>query len=275
VIVAGSMNLNTIGQLQAGWFTNWYVFHDPFTFITFFIYFTCATASVNRAPFDLAEAESELVAGFHTEYSGIRWSYFFMAEYGSMFTVSGLAAILFFGGWNGPIPITDMLASALSASGSTFGTHPIFVYVANFLGMANFIFKAVVGVTVMMWLRWTLPRLRIDQVMEMCLKYCLPISCFTVVGVTFWQATFPGGLVPLDRVPVGEKLVDIRATVDAQWNAEHPVKKTESPAEKPEAEKHAPETPAKKHIEARLDHGPDSSLGSREAAEVAGLGQGD
>ena len=80
------------------------MFHDPFTFITFWVYFTCATASVNRAPFDLAEAESELVAGFHTEYSGFRWSFFFMAEYGSMFAVSGLAAILFFGGWNGPIP---------------------------------------------------------------------------------------------------------------------------------------------------------------------------
>ena len=109
VLIAGTMDLVTIGQMQQGWFTNWFVFHDPFTFITFWVYFTCATASVNRAPFDLAEAESELVAGFHTEYSGLRWSFFFMAEYGSMFAVSGLAAILFFGGWNGPIPITDWL----------------------------------------------------------------------------------------------------------------------------------------------------------------------
>ena len=77
------------------------------------VYFTCAVASVNRAPFDLAEAESELVAGFHTEYSGLRWSFFFMAEYGSMFLVSGLAAILFFGGWNGPIPIFHMLRLGL------------------------------------------------------------------------------------------------------------------------------------------------------------------
>ena len=73
VLIAGTMDLVTIGQMQQGLFTNWFVFHDPFTFIMFWVYFTCATASVNRAPFDLAEAESELVAGFHTEYSGLRW----------------------------------------------------------------------------------------------------------------------------------------------------------------------------------------------------------
>src|SRR3954452_1731850 len=113
VLLAGSMDLVVIGDRQAGGFWNLYVFHDPGTFITFWVYFTCATASVNRAPFDLAEAESELVAGFHTEYSGFRWLAFYMAEYGSMFTVSGLAAILFFGGWNGPIPILQPLAERM------------------------------------------------------------------------------------------------------------------------------------------------------------------
>src|SRR5580704_5175695 len=83
VIVAGSMNLNAVALQQKGiW--NWYVFHDPFTFGAFWTYFTCAMASCKRAPFDLAEAESELVAGFHTEYSGFRWLVIFMAEYGSM-----------------------------------------------------------------------------------------------------------------------------------------------------------------------------------------------
>src|SRR5881628_2169397 len=109
VLLVGSMNLVTIGESQAGFFTNWLIFHDPFTFAVFFVYFTCAVASVNRAPFDLAEAESELVAGFHTEYSGLRWSFFFMAEYGSMLAVSLLASILFLGGWHGPIPIADWL----------------------------------------------------------------------------------------------------------------------------------------------------------------------
>src|SRR6266540_3330068 len=100
VIVAGTMNLTSVGQQQTGFLWNWYVFHDPFTFLAFWTYFTCATAQCKRAPFDLAEAESELVAGFHTEYSGLRWSFFFMAEYAAMFAVSGIAVLLFLGGWH-------------------------------------------------------------------------------------------------------------------------------------------------------------------------------
>jgi NADH-quinone oxidoreductase subunit H len=187
VLIAGSMNLVEIGQVQAGWFTQWLIFHDPFTFITFWVYFTCATASVNRAPFDLAEAESELVAGFHTEYSGLRWSYFFMAEYGSMFAVSGLASILFFGGWNGPVPITSWL-------GLTPDNGPIAAYLGNFIGMLNFTLKSCLFVTLMMWIRWTLPRLRIDQVMKVCLKYCTPIAAAMFLGAVCWTYCFPGGV---------------------------------------------------------------------------------
>jgi NADH-quinone oxidoreductase subunit H len=184
VLLVGSMNLVTIGEAQAGWFTNWLIFHDPFTFIVFFVYFTCAVASVNRAPFDLAEAESELVAGFHTEYSGLRWSFFFMAEYGSMFLVSGLAAILFFGGWNGPIPIFHMLGWAYEQGETTW---TVWGYLAQVAGVTNFILKAVVGVIVMMWVRWTLPRLRIDQVMTTCLKYCVPLAAICFVGAMVWK----------------------------------------------------------------------------------------
>jgi NADH-quinone oxidoreductase subunit H len=184
VLIAGTMDLVEIGRMQEGLFTNWLVLHDPFTFITFWVYFTCATASVNRAPFDLAEAESELVAGFHTEYSGLRWSFFFMAEYGSMFAVSALAAILFFGGWNGPLPIAQWLRL-------THEHGPVLGYLGNFLGMLNFMFKCVVGVTFMMWVRWTLPRLRIDQVMKTCLKYCTPIAAAMFLGAIFWTYKIP------------------------------------------------------------------------------------
>jgi NADH-quinone oxidoreductase subunit H len=199
VLIAGTMDLVTIGQMQQGFFTNWFVFHDPFTFIIFWVYFTCATASVNRAPFDLAEAESELVAGFHTEYSGLRWSFFFMAEYGSMFAVSGLAAILFFGGWNGPLPITEWLHLTPAP-----GANPLLVYLGNLLGMTNFILKCSLGVTFMMWVRWTLPRLRIDQVMTTCLKYCTPIAAAMFLGATLWTAWVPGGLLLKPAVPLGE-----------------------------------------------------------------------
>ncbi|MCO6454131.1 MAG: NADH-quinone oxidoreductase subunit NuoH [Pirellulaceae bacterium] len=191
VMICGTMNLVTIGNMQAGLFTNWLVFHDPFTFLVFWVYFTCATASVNRAPFDLAEAESELVAGFHTEYSGLRWSFFFMAEYGSMFLVSGLATILFLGAWNGPLPIFLPLADG-----------PLWI-VSNLAGCANFIFKAVLLVTVMMWVRWTLPRLRIDQVMTTCLKYCVPIAAFCFLGALAWQLL--GVPSPNDLLPVAGK----------------------------------------------------------------------
>jgi NADH-quinone oxidoreductase subunit H len=186
VLVAGTMNLAEIGYLQAGagaaapgWPWHWFLFHDPFTFLAFFVYFTCAMASVKRAPFDLAEAESELVAGFHTEYSGLRWSYFFMAEYASMFAVSGIAIVLFLGGWNGPIPIAHLLGIEDTVGG-------------RFLGLLNFLAKGFVLVFVMMWVRWTLPRLRIDQVMKTCLKYLLPLSCFLFLGACIW---------PLLRLP--------------------------------------------------------------------------
>jgi len=192
VMLAGSMDLVTIGEKQAGWLTNWYLFHDPFTFVIFWVYFTCAVASVNRAPFDLAEAESELVAGFHTEYSGLRWSFFFMAEYGSMFLVSGLAAVLFLGGWNGPIPIAEL-------AGWSDGSAVNAPYAVRLLGCANLLGKATVGVLLMMWIRWTLPRLRIDQVMTTCLKYCTPIAAAMFAGVMLWQLFLPGGLVPGGR----------------------------------------------------------------------------
>lgn len=194
VLICGSMDLVQIGNIQQGWFTSWLMFHDPFTFVTFWVYFTCAMASVNRAPFDLAEAESELVAGFHTEYSGLRWSFFFMAEYGSMFAVSGLAATLFCGGWNGPIPVATML-------GLTPENGPILGYLGNFVGMLNFMFKCVLGVTFMMWARWTFPRLRIDQVMRVCLKYCTPIAAVMFLGAVCWTYQFPGGVTGARKVP--------------------------------------------------------------------------
>ncbi|AMV24768.1 NADH-quinone oxidoreductase subunit H [Gemmata sp. SH-PL17] len=180
VCAAGTLNLNVVGAQQAGWLWNWNLFHDPFTFVAFFIFFITSTASCKRAPFDLAEAESELVAGFHTEYSGIRWSYFFLAEYGSMFAVSGLAALLFLGGWHtGFLPFEPSAPEHLG------------FWLGNLLNLIVFVGKCWVLVLVMIWVRWSFPRLRIDQVMMTCLKYFLPISCVLLVGVCLWQLLVP------------------------------------------------------------------------------------
>lgn len=176
VIVARSMNLQVVALQQQGiW--NWYIFHDPFTFCAFWTYYTCAMASCKRAPFDLAEAESELVAGFHTEYSGFRWLVIFMAEYGSMFAVSALAVLMFLGGWSIGIPweMTELLG-------------PI---VGNVINVLVFLVKGWLLVFVMMWVRWTLPRLRIDQVMMTCWKYLVPISCVLLLGVSVWHLVLP------------------------------------------------------------------------------------
>jgi len=212
VTVLGTLNMSEIGRAQIGLFSNWMVFHDPFCFFAFFIYFTVATASVKRAPFDLAEAESELVAGFHTEYSGIRWSYFFMAEYGSMFAVSGIATVLFLGGWNTGLGIEEWAHGKLDGWGVNFPVQGFVVgdYIVRLFGCVVFITKGCLLVFVQMWVRWTLPRLRIDQVMMACLKYLLPISCFLFLGVTIWplavyQFTGKTGLV--GNEPLGKRTV--------------------------------------------------------------------
>jgi NADH-quinone oxidoreductase subunit H len=201
VFLCGTMNLVTIGNMQAGLFTNWLVFHDPFTFAVFWVYVACALASVNRAPFDLVEAESELVAGFLTEYSGFRWSVFFMAEYASMFAVSALAAILFFGGWNGPVPVFWVLG-LVSESHALPEPNTLLGVLGNLLGACNLVLKASLGVMIMMWARWTLPRLRIDQVMTTCLKYCIPLSAAMFLGAMLWTYMIPGGLL-LRTQPLG------------------------------------------------------------------------
>jgi NADH-quinone oxidoreductase subunit H len=201
VVVAGTMNLNRAAMQQSSGIWSWYLFHDPFTFVAFWMYFTCAMASCKRAPFDLAEAESELVAGFHTEYSGFRWLVIFMAEYGSMFAVSGIACVMFLGGWSLGLPweLSDLLTGVLGSVQFTpfFAASEISIdfgfCLGNVINVVVFIAKGWFLVFVMMWIRWTLPRLRIDQVMMTCLKYLLPISCVLLMGVSLWQLLVPGG----------------------------------------------------------------------------------
>lgn len=161
VVVAqvGSLSIPEIVAAQEGELLGvggWLVFQMfPLNLIAFVLFFICGLAETNRTPFDIPEAESELVAGFHTEYSGMRFAFFFLAEYGNMLLISMLAALLFLGGWIGPI-----------------GSNPLLFFV-----------KAFGLVVVQMWLRWTLPRLRVDQLMAVCWKYVIPISFFLLLAV--------------------------------------------------------------------------------------------
>jgi len=196
VILAGSIDLTLITRQQSGLFWNWNLFHDPFTFSAFWIYLVSSLASCKRAPFDLPEAESELVAGFHTEYSGLRWSFFFMAEYGAMFAVSGIATHLFLGGWHTGLPAAPFILPGWLA-----GLFELFV----------FLLKSWFLVFVMMWVRWSLPRLRIDQVLVTCLKYLLPISFFLFSGVCLWQVFVMPWIGPLFRVPFAILCISLAA----------------------------------------------------------------
>ncbi|PYQ48367.1 MAG: NADH-quinone oxidoreductase subunit NuoH [Acidobacteria bacterium] len=167
VMIVGSLSLQDIVWAQTGGLTHWFLFrYFPLMPIAFLIFFTAGLAECNRTPFDIPEAESELVAGFHTEYSGFFFAMFFMAEYTEMFVISSVASVLFLGGWWTPFP--NKILQHIGPIG---------------LGPVWLIAKAWFLVFVMMWLRWTLPRLRVDQLMHVAWKVLLPISMVLVVAV--------------------------------------------------------------------------------------------
>ncbi len=187
VVCVGSMSLTTMGEAQSeGWFS-WLAFSNPFTFAAFVAFFIASLASVKRAPFDLPEAESELVAGFHTEYSGLRWSMFFFAEYAAMFVITALASILFLGGWHSPLPMSwAVVFDEWVVSGGMLGLAGAGMKGLLFSGPIWLMFKAVFLLYVQIWLRWTLPRIRIDQVLYACIQVLLPLTMLLLLGTTLW-----------------------------------------------------------------------------------------
>ena len=246
ITVAGTLNLQQIIADQGTTVWNWNFFYSPFTALAFFCYFIGAIAEINRAPFDLPEAESELVAGFATEYSGLRFLFFFFAEWANIYVISAIAVILFFGGWQVPGASTEMLAASghsillwvlgitiLGAgwagyalgeskdvkrrkqiSGETVATTIISVALgwgpaitasvmlwavltygfpawtgtamANLLQLVTFMVKTHILVFLVIQARWTLPRLRVDQMMLACWKYLTPAAFITILGNAFW-----------------------------------------------------------------------------------------
>ncbi len=232
IMLAGTLSLNGIVESQAGWFWDWYVFQQPLAFIVFFI---AATAEGNRTPFDLTEADSEIVAGFATEYSGMRFGFFFFAEYVGVFVLSALTVVLFFGGWNAPIdprPILDWLNITINPAidlaamdiwllwGLAIGV-PLLVLGLTFLvytvksswgffkslvvafllfnvlamavvgvwaflsfevvvGLFWFLLKAFTFAFIFVWMRGTLPRVRIDQLMGFAWKWLVEIALLNI-----------------------------------------------------------------------------------------------
>jgi NADH-quinone oxidoreductase subunit H len=153
-------------------------------------------AETKRAPFDLPEAESELVAGFHTEYSGIRWSFFFMEEYAGMFLMSAIAAVFFLGGFESPVTWAlrrslgedpGFVQQAVLADGSSETRFSLGGALFQLVCAGTLILKILLGVFLMMWVRWTLPRLRIDQVMTVGYKYLTPLALVCVLGAGLWE----------------------------------------------------------------------------------------
>ena len=169
IMMAGTMNLQSMIEFQSGtvWgiLPNWIIFNNPFSFLAFFIFFISGLAECNRTPFDIPEAESELVAGAFTEYSGMRYAFFFLSEYANMFVVSGVAAAAFLGGWQSPIP------GMFNSPG---------------WGLFWFLSKSMFLIFVMIWVRWTFPRLRVDQLMDVCWKGFIPISLVNIFGIGIW-----------------------------------------------------------------------------------------
>ncbi len=168
IILAGSMQLSTIVEAQR---TGWFIFkgHIP-ALIAFFIFLIAGTAETNRGPFDLAEAESELTAGFHTEYSGIKFAFFFLAEYINLFIVSAMATTVFLGGW---MPFH-------------FGNFEGFNHVMDFIPPIFWFFGKVMGVIfLIMWFKWTFPRLRVDQILQLEWKYLLPVNLVNILVMAF------------------------------------------------------------------------------------------
>jgi len=165
----GFWEVNEIGGLFA-----WNIFQAPHLIITYIIFFIATLAECNRAPFDIPEAESELVGGFHTEYGGIQFAFIFLAEYAMMFLVSMLGVVLFLGAWNTPLPNIGAIRLADWTTGLVWGI---------FWTLAKSLF--IVGIQ--MWIRWTLPRLRADQLMSLCWKVLTPLAFLCMAISAIWR----------------------------------------------------------------------------------------
>lgn len=200
ILMAGSLSMQDIVRAQGGAPWQWFVFRNPAAFVAFFISVTASLAEGNRTPFDLPEAESELVAGYHAEYSGFRMAIYLMVEWANLWIMGGLATTLFLGGWQIPFVTPEMFAAARGAD----VLPGLGWYGLQAASIAIFALKTIALVLVFIWLRWTLPRVRVDQMMSLCWKYLVPGAFACFIFTLFWQLLVPhtaqlvtGGLLSL------------------------------------------------------------------------------
>jgi NADH-quinone oxidoreductase subunit H len=165
----GFWDVRNIGGIFA-----WNIFQAPHLIVAYIIYFIASLAECNRAPFDIPEAESELIGGFHTEYTGLRFAFIFLAEYAMMFLVAMFGVTLFLGAWNTPLPNIGDLKLAEYTTGMFWGVFWVLI-------------KSLLVVAAQMWIRWTLPRLRVDQLMSLCWKVLTPLAFACLVISGLWR----------------------------------------------------------------------------------------
>lgn len=163
----GFWKVNDIGGILG-----WHIFQAPHLLVSYVVFFIATLAECNRAPFDIPEAESELIGGFHTEYGGIRFAFIFLAEYAMMFLVAMLGVVIFLGGWNTPLPNIGSLRLADWTTGLYWGIFWTLI-------------KSLTIVAIQIWIRWTLPRFRADQLMTLCWKILIPVAfaCMAISGI--------------------------------------------------------------------------------------------
>ncbi len=171
VLIFGTLDLNQIVLAQGAFPWQWGIIKAPVSFIIFLV---CMFAETNRAPFDLAEGESEIIAGFHTEFTSTKFAAFFLAEYVSMFVLSCLAATVFFGGWQAPFVPHDFLVKTFAG----------FEWVASLIGAGVLFLKAAFFMWLYVWVRWTLPRFRYDQLMGLGWKFMIPLGLANIFVTT-------------------------------------------------------------------------------------------
>jgi NADH-quinone oxidoreductase subunit H len=183
VLMAGTLSMQGIIRAQGAWPWEWNALTNPFALVAFFVFFIAQLAEGNRTPFDLPEAESELVAGYLSEYSSFRFAIYFLVEWGNLWVMSAVAVTLFLGGWQVPGVGADVYAAAKGA-----GAFPALGWWGlQVLSMIVFVVKTLLLVNLIIWIRWTLPRIRVDQMMSLCWKYLVPFAFVCFVGTLFWQ----------------------------------------------------------------------------------------